>query len=70
MATLHPSIIKYNIYIISRIPGQHASEDQLTAYTLLDTRFNFDTEKSAEEWIDKLGEKKYEYTILKTYQLP
>ena len=51
MATLYPPTIKFKIYVINRIPGQHSSEEQLPAYELCDTRFEFDTEKQAEDWI-------------------
>jgi len=67
MANLHPLTIKYKIYIFNRIPDQHSSEEQLLAYALGDTRFDFDTEKQAEDWINQLGEKDQEYIILKTY---
>ncbi len=69
MANQYPPTIKYKIYIINRISGQHSSEEQLPAYVLHDTRFDFDTEKQAEGWISQLGEKGQDYTILKTYYL-
>ena len=56
MATLYPPTIKFKI-VINRIPGQHSSEEQLPAYELCDTRFEFDTEKQAEDWINQLGSK-------------
>ena len=56
MPTLYPTI-KFKIYVVNRIPGQHSSEEQLPAYELCDTRFEFDTEKQAEDWINQLGSK-------------
>jgi hypothetical protein len=69
MANLYPPAIKYKIYIFNRIPDQHSSREQLSAYALYDTRFDFDTEKQAEDWINQLGEKDQEYIILKVYQM-
>jgi len=56
MATLYPTI-KFKIYVVNRIPSLHSSEEQLPAYELCDTRFEFDTEKQAEDWINQLGSK-------------
>jgi hypothetical protein len=69
MANLYPPTTKYKIYVFNRIPDQHSSGEQLPAYALYDTRFDFDTEKQAEDWINQLGEKGQGYIILKTYHM-
>jgi hypothetical protein len=69
MANLYPPGIKYKIYIVNHISGEHSFGEQLPACVLYDTRFDFDTEKQAEDWINQLGEKNQEYVILKSYRI-